>query len=40
MATKDANGKVIADKPTKSGYIPGTLYKKVSFKETDIQRKK
>ena len=35
MATKDANGKVIADKPTKSGYIPGTLYKKVSFKETD-----
>ena len=32
---KDASGKVIADKPRKSGYIPGTLYKKVSFKETD-----
>ena len=32
---KDASGKVIADKPRKSGYIPGTLYKKVNFKETD-----
>ena len=41
MATKvDRQGKVIADKPTKSGYIPGSLYAKnnkwkVSFKETD-----
>ena len=36
MATKldKKTGKVIADKPTKSRYIPGTLYKKVSFKET------
>ena len=30
-----AREKTIADKPTKSGYIPGSLYKKVSFKETD-----
>ena len=41
MATKvDRQGKVIADKPTKSGFIPGSLYaknnkRKVSFKETD-----
>ena len=41
MATKvDKTGKVIADKPTRSGYVPGSLYKKmeskkVKFKETD-----
>ena len=37
---KPAPEKVIADKPTKSGYVPGSLYaknnkRKVNFKETD-----
>ena len=34
---QDVNGKVISDKPTKSGYIPGDLYRKrkIKFKETD-----
>ena len=40
MATNvDKSGKVISDKPTKSGYIPGSLYKKVKFKETDNTKK-
>ena len=38
-----AREKTIADKPTKSGYVPGSLYKKnpkVTFRETDHTKEK